>query len=171
MFDCFGVNEAFAASVMVRLPDAVQIRVAPIPAQAVLKIAAWRERKHTHPGRDAPDLLLFLRRYMDCGNLDRAASEHRDLFGADEFDYVQAGVRLLARDVAPLIAQPLELWMAVCNWYHIFAAPTANYCQPSSWKKRRSPALSSEISGKYDPTYCRVHHCPLRRRSSGEVNS
>jgi len=105
VFDCFGVNEAFAASVMVRLPDAVHVRVAPIPAQAVLKISAWQDRKHTHPGRDAQDLLLFLSRYMDCGNLDRAASGHRDLLEADDFDYVQAGVRLLARDMAPLIGR------------------------------------------------------------------
>ncbi len=105
VFDCFGVNEAFTASVMARLPEAVQVRVAPIPAQAVLKIAAWQDRKHTDPGRDAPDLLLFLGRYMDCGNLDRAASRHQDLFEADDFDYVQAGVRLLARDMVPLIGR------------------------------------------------------------------
>lgn len=103
VFDCFGVAEAFAASVTVRLPDAVQLRVAPIAAQVVLKLAAWQDRKYTHPGRDAPDLLLFLGRYMDCGNLDRAASAHRDLFDEEDFDYAQAGVRLLARDIAPLV--------------------------------------------------------------------
>lgn len=103
VFNCFGVAEAFAASVTVRLPDAVQVRVAPIAAQVVLKLAAWQDRKHTHPGRDAPDLLLFLGRYTDCGNLDRMASEHQDLFEAEDFDYAEAGVRLLARDIAPLI--------------------------------------------------------------------
>jgi predicted nucleotidyltransferase len=102
VFDCFGVAEAFAASITVCLPDAVQVRVAPLAAQVVLKLAAWQDRKYTHPGRDAPDLLLFLGRYMDCGNLDRVASEHQDLFDAEDFDYVEAGVRLLARDIAPL---------------------------------------------------------------------
>lgn len=106
VFDCFGVNEAFAASVSVQLPDGVQVRVAPIPALTILKIAAWQDRKYTHPGRDAPDLLLFLRRYMDCGNLERAADEHGDLFVADDFDHVEAGVRLLARDVASLLGKP-----------------------------------------------------------------
>lgn len=103
VFDCFGVAEAFAASVTVRLPDAVEVRVAPVAAQAVLKLSAWQDRKHTHPGRDALDLMLFLARYMDCGNFDRAASEHQDLFDAEDFDYAEAGVRLLARDIAPLI--------------------------------------------------------------------
>ena len=103
VFECFGMAEAFAASIAVRLPDAVEFRVASIAAQAVLKLSAWQDRKHTHPGRDASDLLLFLGRYMDCGNMDRAASAHPDLFDREDFDYIEAGVRLLARDIAPLI--------------------------------------------------------------------
>ena len=105
VFDCFGVAEAFAASIAVRLPDSVEVRVAPIAAQAVLKLFAWQDRKYTHPGRDAQDLLLFLGRYMDCGNFGRATSEHQDLFEAEDFDYAEAGVRLLARDIAPLIGR------------------------------------------------------------------
>ena len=105
VFECFGMAEAFAASITVRLPDAVELRVAPIEAQVVLKLSAWQDRKHTHPGRDARDLLLFLGRYMDCGNFDRAASEHQDLFEAEDFDYAEAGVRMLARDIAPLIGR------------------------------------------------------------------
>lgn len=105
VFDCFGVAEAFAASVMVKLPEDVQLRVAPIAAQAVLKTIAWQDRKYALPGRDAQDLLLFLRNYMDCGNFDRAVAEHPDLFNADDFDQVEAGVRLLARDMATLVKQ------------------------------------------------------------------
>lgn len=105
VFDCFGVKEAFAASVSVDLPEGVSLKVAPIPAQAILKINAWRERKHTDPGRDAGDLFLFLRHYLDLGNFDRAATEHPDLFEAEDFDYVEAGVKLLARDMAPLLGR------------------------------------------------------------------
>ncbi|OGA90099.1 MAG: hypothetical protein A3G27_18075 [Betaproteobacteria bacterium RIFCSPLOWO2_12_FULL_66_14] len=105
VFDCFGVKEAFAASVAVQLPDGVLLKVAPIPALTILKVCAWQDRKHSEPGRDARDLLLFLRCYMNCGNLERAAAEHGDLFEAEDFDYVQAGVRLLARDIASLIGR------------------------------------------------------------------
>lgn len=42
---------------------------------------------------------------MDCGNFDRAVSEHADLFEADDFDHVEAGVRLLARDIAAFIGR------------------------------------------------------------------
>lgn len=103
VFDCFGVAEALAASIPVDLPDGVRVRVAPIPAQAILKITAWNDRKYTHPGRDAKDLFLFLRYYLDLGNFDRATSEQPDLFEADDFDYVEAGVRLLARDMKQLV--------------------------------------------------------------------
>jgi predicted nucleotidyltransferase len=99
VFDCFGVKEAFNACVTVRLPDDTDVKVAPIPALTILKVCAWRDRKHTHPGRDAFDLLLFLRNYMDCGNLDRASTEHADLLEGEDFDYIDAGVRLLARDM------------------------------------------------------------------------
>lgn len=104
-FDCFGVNEAFAAGVTVALPEGVRVTVAPIPAQAILKITAWRDRKHTAPGRDAGDLFLFLRDYFKLGNFDRALKDHPDLFEADDFDYVEAGVKLLARDMAPLLGR------------------------------------------------------------------
>lgn len=105
VFECFGMAEAFAASISVRLPEEVQLKVAPIPAQAVLKIAAWRDRMYTFPGRDAGDLFMFLRHYMDLGNFDRSTTEHRDLFEANDFDYVEAGARLLARDMARLLGR------------------------------------------------------------------
>lgn len=104
VFDCFGVNEAFIASLEVRLPGNIPLNVAPIPALAILKICAWHDRKRTAPGRDAPDLLLFLRHYLDCGNLDRAFADHADLFEAEDFDYAEASARLLASDLAPLAA-------------------------------------------------------------------
>lgn len=103
VFDCFGAREAFEASLWLLLPNDVRLRVAPIPALALLKITAWQDRKLTYPGRDAPDLLLYLRSYMDCGNMDRAASEHNDLFEADDYDDEVAGAKLLGRDIARLL--------------------------------------------------------------------
>jgi len=105
VFDCFGVDEAFAASVEVTLPEETLVRVAPVTALAILKITAWRDRKYTHPGRDARDLFLFLRHYMDLGNLDRAAAEHPDLFAVADFDHVEAGATLLGRDMVALVGE------------------------------------------------------------------
>ncbi|MEO7742461.1 MAG: nucleotidyl transferase AbiEii/AbiGii toxin family protein [Usitatibacter sp.] len=104
VFDCFGMREASQSTVEVRLPEDVQLRVGSIPALAILKIAAWNDRKHTHPGRDASDLLLFARSYMDCDNFDRLISHHGDLLESGDFDHVEAGARLLARDLKQLLA-------------------------------------------------------------------
>ena len=106
VFDCFGAREAFSAAVSVLLPQAVTVRVASIPALALLKVTAWQDRKLTHPGRDAGDLLLYLRNYMDCGNIDRAARDHGDLFTAEDYDHEAAGAQLLGRDMALLLDKP-----------------------------------------------------------------
>ena len=103
MFDCFGMREAMLSSHQVHLPGAVVVNVASIPALAMLKITAWQDRKRTFPGRDAPDLLMYLRHYLDCGNLDRATTEHPDLFDAENPDYEENSARLLCRDLLALI--------------------------------------------------------------------
>lgn len=101
IFDCFGMREALLDCVMVRLPGSTQVRTASIPAQALLKLAAWSDRKHTHPGRDAGDLFLLCRKHLDFqGNIERAASGHKDLFDRDPYDHEETSVRLLARDLA-----------------------------------------------------------------------
>lgn len=106
VFDCFGAREAFNAAVSVQLPLVVSLRVASIPALALLKVTAWQDRKQTHPGRDAGDLLLYLRSYMDCDNFDRAACEHGDLFRVEDYEHEATGAQLLGRDMALLLDKP-----------------------------------------------------------------
>lgn len=103
VFDCFGLSEALATAVMTTLPGGASVRVASIPALAILKLTAWRDRKHTHPGRDAGDLFLYMRHYITCGNMDRLASSHVDILEDPEFDYEPAGARLLGRDVRAML--------------------------------------------------------------------
>lgn len=106
IFDCFGAREAFNVAVSVLLPEDVTVQVASIPALALLKVTAWQDRKLTHPGRDANDLMLYLCSYMDCGNIDRAARDHGDLFTAEDYDHQAAGAQLLGRDMALLLDKP-----------------------------------------------------------------
>ena len=103
VFDCFGAREALAASVSVMLPASVNVHVASIPALALLKMTAWQDRKLTQPGKDAGDLLLYMRHYMDCDNFDRAARDHGDLFTVDDYDHELAGARLIGRDIGRLL--------------------------------------------------------------------
>lgn len=106
VMDCFGTSEAFKATVSVLLPLGVSLPVASIPALALLKVTAWQDRKYTNPGRDADDLLLYVRHYMDCDNFDRAASDHADLFRVGDYDHEATGARLLGRDIASLLEKP-----------------------------------------------------------------
>ena len=103
VFDCFGLREALATAVMTILPGGVSVRVASIPALATLKLTAWRDRRHTHPGRDAGDLFLYMRHYITCGNLERLASNHGDILEDPEFDYEPAAARLLGRDIRAML--------------------------------------------------------------------
>ncbi|OGB21790.1 MAG: hypothetical protein A3I66_15135 [Burkholderiales bacterium RIFCSPLOWO2_02_FULL_57_36] len=102
IFDCFGASEAFDASMLAELPEGVTVRVASIPALALLKAIAWQDRRS---GKDAGDLLFYLRSYMDCDNIDRAARDHGDLFIAADYDHEAAGAQLLGRDIALLLDQ------------------------------------------------------------------
>ncbi len=103
VFDCFGMREAMQASHKVLLPEGADVNVASIPALALLKITAWHDRRLTHPGRDAPDLMLYLRHYLDCDRYDHAAAHHADLFEAEDFDHEETSARLLGRDLLQLI--------------------------------------------------------------------
>jgi predicted nucleotidyltransferase len=104
IFDCFGMQEAMQSGHEVRLPGDVRLIVPSLPALALLKITAWQDRKLTHPGRDAGDLMLYLRHYLDCGQYDHAAKDYPELFEAAEYDHEVTSARLLGRDLRPLLS-------------------------------------------------------------------
>jgi predicted nucleotidyltransferase len=99
-----GFGEALEAAVEVELADDVVVRVASLPALAMLKILAWRDR-HTAHARDATDLRFLMSRYADAGNYDRLYDgDGLDLLEAYGFDPDVAGAALLARDMAALVS-------------------------------------------------------------------
>lgn len=56
----FGFREAFGSLIEVRLPEEQTVKVVSLPALALLKLEAWRDRHHRAPGKDAYDLRLIL---------------------------------------------------------------------------------------------------------------
>lgn len=102
-----GYREAAAQAVPVRLPGEVVVAVASLPAQAVLKLFAWRDRRQSRPGVDAGDLRLLLRSYLDAGNQERLYAEASQLFDAADYDHERAGAWLLGRDARQLLC-PLQ---------------------------------------------------------------
>ncbi len=103
VFDCFGMQEAMRSGHEVRLPGGGSLLVASLPALALLKVTALQDRKFTHPGRDAGDLMLYLRHYLDCDRYDHAARYYPDLFEAPDYVHEVASARLLGRDLRQLL--------------------------------------------------------------------
>jgi predicted nucleotidyltransferase len=103
VFDCFGMQEAMHSGHNVRLPGGGSLLVASLPALALLKVTAWQDRKFTHPGRDAGDLMLYLRHYLDCDKYDHAARHYPELFDAPDYVAEVTSARLLGRDLRQLL--------------------------------------------------------------------
>ena len=99
----FGFREVFDATLVVRLPDNEEIRVVSLPALAVLKLMAWKERRLSAPGKDAHDLAMILRNYLDAGNHERLYTDAAHLLEMPAFDFEQAGAWLLGNDMAQLL--------------------------------------------------------------------
>jgi predicted nucleotidyltransferase len=97
-----GFREAYDNSVEVRIADDLIVRVASLPGLALMKIVAWDDRRFE---RDAQDLGLIMRHYLDAGNQDRVYSKQGDCFDLlnEEFDYEKASARILGRDIGRLV--------------------------------------------------------------------
>jgi predicted nucleotidyltransferase len=97
-----GFREAYDKSLEVRIADDLIVRVASLAGLALMKIVAWDDRRFE---RDAQDLGLIMRHYLDAGNQDRIYTEQGDCFDLlnEEFDYEKASARVLGRDVGRLL--------------------------------------------------------------------
>ena len=97
-----GIREAYDSSIEVRIADDLIVRVATLAGLALMKIVAWDDRRFE---RDAEDLGLITRPYLDAGNQDRIYSEQGDCVDLlnEEFDYDKASARILGRDVGRLL--------------------------------------------------------------------
>jgi predicted nucleotidyltransferase len=89
-----GFREALASARDVMLPEGRRILVVTLPMLAVLKIIAWSDRHITAPQKDAGDLLLILKNYLDAGNRERLYDEAAHLLDDSDFDYERAGACL-----------------------------------------------------------------------------
>lgn len=104
IMNVIGFHEALAATIPVTLPGGITVQVVNLSGLALLKLAAWEDRQHTQPGKDAYDLTLVLRNYLEAGNSERLYSDAANLLAEDDFDYEMAGAWLLGRDISSLLA-------------------------------------------------------------------
>jgi predicted nucleotidyltransferase len=108
VLNVFGFREAYANSLLVKLPDRARMHIVSLPALALLKLVAWEERRRQRPGADAHDLAIILRNYLDAGNQQRLYTEAADLLEAPDFDYDYAGAWLLGHDLAMLLPEAAQ---------------------------------------------------------------
>jgi predicted nucleotidyltransferase len=105
VMNVIGFRETYAAAIDVHLPEGQTLPVAPLPAQMLLKLAAWKDRRRQHPfGKDAHDIHLLLKNYLDAGNQERLYTEAAHLLEREDFDFEEAGAWLLGVDANRLIS-------------------------------------------------------------------
>lgn len=104
-----GFEEAFANSQTLRLRDdsILEIKVVTLAGLAVMKIVSWNDG-YPNRRKDASDLALIMSKYLDAANSERIFNEHSDLLDLEDFDYVNAGARLLGRDIATILSSDLK---------------------------------------------------------------
>jgi predicted nucleotidyltransferase len=99
-----GFEESYRHSVTVRLRSdpILDVQFSSLPGLALMKIISWHDR-YPERKRDAKDLMLLMRNYLDTGNEERLYNEEADLLEEDNFDYLRASARLLGRDIAAIL--------------------------------------------------------------------
>lgn len=97
-----GFREAYDNSINVQIADDLVVKVASLAGLALMKIVAWDDRRFE---RDAQDIGMIMKHYLDAGNEDRVYSEQGDSFDLlnDDFDYDKASARMLGRDLGRLL--------------------------------------------------------------------
>jgi predicted nucleotidyltransferase len=104
-----GFEEAFVNSQTLRLRDdpLIEIKVVTLAGLVVMKIVSWNDG-YPNRRKDASDLALIMGNYTDAGNAERIFEEHSDLLDSEDFEYVNAGARLLGRDIATILSSDLK---------------------------------------------------------------
>lgn len=98
-----GYREALASAINIMLPQGQRVLVVSLPMLAVLKVFAWSERHLVAPRKDAADLVLIIKSYLDAGQHDRLYDDAPHLLEHNDFDYERAGAWLAGRDAARTI--------------------------------------------------------------------
>jgi len=99
-----GFEESYRHSITVRLRSdpILDVQFSSLSGLALMKIISWHDR-YPERKRDAKDLMLLMRNYLDTGNEERLYNEEADLLEKKDFDYLRASARLLGRDIAAIL--------------------------------------------------------------------
>jgi predicted nucleotidyltransferase len=104
--NALGFREALTSSVPILLPGNVDVRVASLPTQALLKLITWSELQIERGSKDAQDFRTLAKTYCQVIGPERMLEE--EVLAREPFDYETAGAWLLGRDAGRMhrTAQP-----------------------------------------------------------------
>ena len=96
-----GFEDAYEHSIAVLLRNdpRLEIQVAFLASQVVLKLIAWKDRG-SGDNRDARDIAQIIKHYGFPVNQNRLFEEEAEVMELEEHDIDLAGARLLGRDIA-----------------------------------------------------------------------
>jgi predicted nucleotidyltransferase len=100
--DVLAFSESLAAAVHVKLPGEITVAVPSLPAQSLLKLFAWRDRR-LQDRRDAIDLRAILDAYHTGKYLDELYSTHEHLLIKHDFDTALAGADRLGSEASAIL--------------------------------------------------------------------
>lgn len=104
VMNVIGFREAHQVAVGVDLPGAISVAVPPLHALMLLKLAAWADRRLIPPlGKDARDIRLLLKHYLEAGNQERLYTVGSGLLDRPDFDFEAAGAWLLGHDARTML--------------------------------------------------------------------
>ncbi|WP_175881482.1 nucleotidyl transferase AbiEii/AbiGii toxin family protein [Burkholderia sp. BCC0044] len=104
VLNVLGFQEAVDTALAVSIGAGITVPVASLPALALLKLLAWKDRR-ARQNSDAYDLLFLLTHFHDAGNRERIWDVAPDLLERHGFQPELAAAALLARD-AKRLASP-----------------------------------------------------------------
>jgi predicted nucleotidyltransferase len=96
-----GFRECFehAISVKVSANPALIVKVVNLAGLAIMKIVSWDDSTERR-GKDAADLFVIMKNYIEAGQLERFFEEEGDILAAEKSDYDRASARFLGREIA-----------------------------------------------------------------------
>jgi len=96
-----GFTEVANNTLDVTIDNEFTVKVASLPGIFILKLAAFNDRKNA-TNKDADDLAFIIENYLEI-NMERAATEHFDIFEVENYNTFTAGATLLGRDIKSIL--------------------------------------------------------------------
>ena len=98
-----GFRECYqcAISVIASTSPELVVKVVSLAGLAIMKIVSWDDNNERR-GKDAADLVIIMRNYIEAGNMERFFNEEVDILREEDSDYDLSSARFLGREIGRL---------------------------------------------------------------------